>query len=196
LIKIKILILVLVIPLFSFEFDKKVKKDESTIWKIHYEIPRILTYSVILSSVIEGSESRFGKTSWRAFDSFLIGQAITETLKRTTNRVRPRHTDSPNQWFKGSGNKSFPSGHVSSVTSLVTPFILEYRKDYPAIYLLALLPIHQMISRVKAQAHWQSDVTVGALIGVLSGYYSYKREYPLTLYFSKNKSFVGLRYKF
>lgn len=186
----------LITQLISFEFDKKVKKDESGIWGLHHDMPYYIIPAVGITALIEGTETRFGKTSWKAVDAFIIGQAVTELIKRTTNRVRPRYTDSPDEWFNDYDDRSFPSGHVSSMASIVTPYILEYREDYPSVYLLALLPVHQMISRVKAQAHWQSDVLAGALVGFLSGLYSHKREYPILLYFDGDKVFTGIRYRF
>jgi len=79
---------------------------------------------------------------------------------------------------------------------MVTPFILEYQNDYPMINLLWALPLHQMGGRLKDQAHWQSDVIAGFLVGYGSGYWAYKRENPLLLYFDGDKKYVGLRYRF
>lgn len=142
----------------------------------------------------EGSESRLGKASWQALDSAVMSQVITEALKRTTKRNRPRESDGPTEWNKD--GKSFVSGHVSGMTAMVTPFILEYKDDYPLVHLLWALPLHQMGGRIKAQAHWQSDVIAGFLVGFSSGYWAYKRETPMLLYFDSNKVIVGLKYKF
>lgn len=183
--------------LSAYEFDKRVSKpSEDPLWTSHHDIPYYLVPAVGVLALVEGTSSRIGKTSLKAVDSFLFSQTATEILKRTTNRKRPRYTDSPDEWFADYSDRSFPSGHVSSVTAVVTPYILEYRKDYPAVYLLALLPAHQMVGRVKAQAHWQSDVVVGALVGFLSGYYAHIRDYPITLYFDSDKVFTGIRYRF
>ena len=91
---------------------------------------------------------------------------------------------------------SFFSGHVSGMTALVTPYILEYQEDYPWVSLLWAFPLHQMGGRIKAQAHWQSDVIVGALVGFASGYWAHKRESPLILYFDSDKVVMGLKHKF
>jgi undecaprenyl-diphosphatase len=183
--------------LSAFEFDKSVKEpSDDPLWTSHHDIPYYLIPAVGVLALVEGTSSRIGNTSLKAVDSFIFSQTVTELLKRTTNRKRPRYTDSPDEWFADYDDRSFPSGHVSSVTAVVTPYILEYRHDYPAVYLLSLLPIHQMVGRVKAKAHWQSDVVVGALVGFLSGYYAHSRDYPLTLYFDSDKIFAGIRYRF
>ncbi|MCK5293282.1 MAG: phosphatase PAP2 family protein, partial [Arcobacteraceae bacterium] len=79
---------------------------------------------------------------------------------------------------------------------MVTPYILEYKDDKPWVQVLWLLPIHQMIGRVKDQAHWQSDVIAGALVGYASGYWAHNRKTPMMLYFDDDKVVVGLKYKF
>jgi len=180
--------------LFAWELDKKVKKDESGFWGAHYDIPKISMVTVLTMAAYEGTDSRFGKTTWQSLDAGLVSQIITEATKKATGRLRPRNTDSPSDW--GEGGKSFFSGHVSGMTALVTPYILEYQEDYPWINLLWVLPLHQMVGRVKAQAHWQSDVFVGALVGFISGYWAHKREYPLVLYFDKDKVVMGIKHVF
>jgi len=180
--------------IFAFELDKKVKLDEDGFWGAHYNIPRISTIGILAIAAYEGTESRFGKTAWKSLDAGLMSQLITEGVKHATGRLRPRESDSPSEWFQG-GN-SFFSGHVSGMTALVTPYVLEYQDDYPWVHLLWALPLHQMGGRVKAQAHWQSDVIVAALVGYTSGYWAHKRESPLILYFDSDKVFMGLKHKF
>ena len=89
--------------------------------------------------------------------------------------------DDPNDFFQGGGAQSFPSGEVAEMASVVTPFILEYRHDHPAVYALALLPAYDAVARVKTHGHWQSDVLAGAAIGVALGAYAHGRETPLFL---------------
>ena len=178
----------------AWNLDKKVKKDDSGFWGAHYNIPKYSFIGLVGLSAYEGSESRLGKTSWKALDASVMSQLITEVLKKSTKRNRPRDANGPSEWNED-GN-SFPSGHVSGMTAMVTPFILEYKDDYPMIQLLWVLPIHQMGGRVKAQAHWQSDVLAGFLVGLGSGYWAYKRKTPMLLYFDSDKIMIGLRSKF
>jgi len=179
---------------YAWDLDKKVKLDEGGIIGAHYDIPKYSFLAIVGVAAYEGSESRFGKTTWQSLDASVMSQIATEALKKTTKRNRPRESDGPTEW--GEGGNSFPSGHVSGMTAMVTPYILEYQDDYPLVRLLWALPAHQMIGRVKAQAHWQSDVIAGALVGFASGYWAHKRENPMLLYFSKDNIYVGLKYGF
>lgn len=190
-------ILVLIIfsnNLNAWELDKKVKKDESGFWGAHYNIPKISTVTVLGLALYEGTESRLGQTAWKSLDAGIMSQLLAEGAKRGFGRTRPREAYSSDEWQEG--GKSFFSGHVSGMTALVTPFILEYQDDYPLMNLLWALPLHQMGGRVKAQAHWQSDVIVGALVGFASGYWAQHRESPLILHFDQDKVVMGLKHAF
>lgn len=192
--KIIFTLLTSIIFLFSFTLDKKYPYDDNKFWGLHYDIPYDMTVVVISLALIEGTNSRLGRTSFEAIDAGLINTLITQSIKRVTGRVRPRSATTPDEWFEY-GNLSFPSGHVSSVTAFVTPYILEYHKTNPLIWSLAFFPIHQMVGRVKYQAHWTSDVIVGAMVGVLSGYMAHNNS-PLLLSLSGDEKFIGLRHRF
>ena len=180
--------------LFSFTLDKKYPYDDNEFWGSHYDVPYDMAILVTSLALIEGTNTRLGRTSFVSLDSVIISSVVTHGLKRVTSRVRPRSAKSPNEWFE-SGNFSFPSGHVSGVTAFVTPYILEYHKTNPWVWSLAFFPIHQMVGRVKYQAHWTSDVIVGAFVGVLSGYVAHKSS-PLLLSLSDDATFVGIRHRF
>ncbi len=186
--------------LHAFTIDKKVDKSNNYILTSHYELPYIAGYSLLATALIEGnSETRFGKTTLKALDSFIWTNLSTEILKNSFRRVRPRKAETPNEWFVGSDvvdNDSFPSGHVSSMTSIITPYFLEYKKDSYWAYVLLLLPIQQMAGRVNAGAHWQTDVLTGAILGGTIGWLSHSREKPLFLYFDSDGIYTGLRYRF
>jgi hypothetical protein len=93
----------------------------------------------------------------------------TEAVKHAFTRVRPTGTSNPNDFFQGGSNASFSSGEAAEAASIVTPYMLEYGKDDPAIYLLSIIPLYVGIGRIKAQAHWQSDVVAGWAVGGLAG---------------------------
>jgi len=192
----KIIISLLLIASFThaWDLDKKVSKDESGIIGAHYNIPKYSYVALIGVAAYEGSDTRFGLATFKALEAGAISQAITEGIKKSTGRLRPRHSDSPTSWNEG--GESFPSGHVSGMAAMVTPYILEYKDDKPMVHLLWLLPAHQMVGRVKAQAHWQSDVIVGALVGIASGYITHKMKTPLMLSFTKDNVYVGIKYRF
>jgi len=180
--------------ILAWELDKKVKKDDSGFWGTHYYIPKASAVAVLGMALYEGTESRFDKTTWQSLDAGIMSQLVTEVAKRTAGRNRPRDAKTSSEWQEGGA--SFLSGHVSGMTAIVTPYILEYQDDYPMVNLLWALPLHQMIGRVKAQAHWQSDVMAGALAGFASGYWATKRETPLILYFDSDKVIIGFKHAF
>jgi undecaprenyl-diphosphatase len=163
--------------------DQRVAFDESGIWARHNQLALEYGSIAIVGALAlwEGSESRLGKTSWQAVDSMALGAIASTGLKLTFSRVRPVDSANPNQWFQGSGNKSFPSGEVTLISSVVTPYILEYGPDHPGVYALALLPVYDGIARMKSRGHWQTDVLAGVALGATMGYLMHERDVPLVL---------------
>ncbi len=163
--------------------DHRLNYDDSGIWKRRNQIilQDLAPLVVLAGALWEGDDPRFGRTSWQAIDSMLIGTVTATGLKFAFSRARPTQTDDPNQWFKGHGHKSFPSGEVMEITTAVTPFILEYGADQPAVYALELLPLYDAVARVKVRAHWQSDVLASFLIGTAIGVYAHSRSSSLSV---------------
>ena len=85
---------------------------------------------------------------------------------------------------------------MATVSAIVTPFVLEYRHDYPAVYALELLPIYDGIARMKVQAHWQTDVLGGLALGGLTGYYAHNRDSPIILSVLPHGFTIGLHKQF
>ena len=79
------------------------------------------------------------------------------------------------------------------MTAIVTPFILEYRAETPAVYALEVLPLYDAIARMRVQAHWQTDVLAGFALGTATGYYAHQRDSPFVLGYMPHGIFVGLR---
>ena len=182
----------------SGSLDHVVNYDNSGIWS--RSIQQALLYTLvggeIAGALWEGGESRLGKTFWQSIDSSAIGAVSSEALKHIFTRARPDQGGDPNQWFQGHGHYSFPSGEVTAVTAIVTPFVLEYGNDSPAVYALELLPIYDAVARVKVQAHWQTDVLAGIALGTLTGYYAHSRDSPLILGVLPKGFSIGLHKQF
>ena len=173
--------------------------DDHGIWK--RSVQKALQYSLIGGEVAgalwEGGDTRLGKTLWQSIDSSVATVVTTEILKRGFSRVRPIDSNGdPDLWFKGHGNQSFPSGEVAAVSAIVTPVVLEYRSDHPGIYALELLPAYDALARMKLQAHWQTDVVAGVLIGTTWGYLAHKRKSPIVLGLLPDGFSVGIRERF
>jgi len=178
--------------------DHRWAYDDGGIWRRSNQL--ILMDSLIGAEIAcglwEGGQTRFGNTCWRAIDSSLIAGASAQVLKYVFTRARPIQGNDPNAWFHGGSHYSFPSGEVAAVSSIVTPFILEYRGEQPAVWALGALPLYDGIARIKVQAHWQTDVLAGWAIGTAAGYYAHARNNPLVLRVMPHAIFVGLQRQF
>ena len=126
----------------------------------------------------------------------IIAAVTAQALKYATTRVRPSNTSDPGLWFQGGSNYSFPSGEAAEAASIVTPYILEYGEEHPSVYALTLIPLYVGVGRVKAGAHWQTDVIAGWAVGGLAGWYAHDRDSPLLLQVMPNGIFVGLKKSF
>jgi membrane-associated phospholipid phosphatase len=178
--------------------DHPVNQDESGIWNpnVYRGLQLAMTVGQIGLALYEGGDTRLGNTAWRGIDSELITAVSTEGLKRVFRRARPEDNPDPNSWFTCHSNCSFPSGEAAEAASIVTPYMIEYGKDYPAVYLLGIVPLYVGIGRIKAQAHWQTDVVAGWALGGLVGWYAHERDQPLVLQLMPHGIFVGLKKSF
>ena len=147
----------------------------------------------IAGAVWLGGEDRLGKTFWQAIDSSALGAVSSEALKHIFTRSRPDQSNNPNLWFQGKGHYSFPSGEVTAVTAITTPFVFEYAHDYPAVYALLLLPAYDSVARMKVQAHWQTDVLASVALGATTGYFARTRDSPIILGVLPHGFMVGVQ---
>lgn len=184
-------------PIAVAGIDHRVPYDNSGIWARDNQ--KALMAGMVIGEVAggiwEGGETRLGATFWRAIDSSVLAGASTQILKVTFTRSRPAQTENPNEWFQGSGHYSFPSGEVAGVSSIITPFVLEYRQDDPWVYALELVPLYDSIARMKVWGHWQTDVLAGWALGTYSGYLAMKPTSPIILTALPHGVSVGLRYR-
>ena len=183
---------------FAGGIDHTVSEDNSGIWKRSNQ--QALMYALIggeiAGAVWLGGEDRLGKTFWQAIDSSALGAVTSEAMKHIFTRSRPDQSSDPNLWFQGSNHYSFPSGEVTAGAAIVTPFVLEYGRDYPAVYALELLPAYQAIARVKVRAHWQTDVLAGFALGTGTGWLAHTRDSPVILGVLPHGFTIGLRAQF
>jgi acid phosphatase family membrane protein YuiD len=176
--------------------DHRWSYDNSGIWS--RSVQTTLEYGLIAAevagAVYEGGETRLGRTYWQAIDASASSAVVAQALKLAFSRVRPADNNDPNLWFKGHGNQSFPSGEVTEVSSIVTPFVLEYGSEHPAVYALELLPVYDAIARMKVQAHWQTDVIAGLAIGTATGWLMHRNpNSPYVIRIMPHGIYVGIR---
>jgi hypothetical protein len=176
--------------------DHRLSQSDTGIWKRNNQ--NALQYLGIVGdlgfALWEGGDTRLGKTAWQSVDSTTLSALVANAAKPVFGRQRPTQTDDPNQWFKGGG--SFPSGEVSTITGIVTPYVLEYQHDYPAVWALELLPAYDAVARMKSRGHWQTDVLAGFAIGTGSGYLAHSRDNPFILGFLPGGFTVGFKKQF
>ena len=176
--------------------DHKVAYDNSGIWSRSNQ--NVLRYGSLIGTVgvalWEGVDTRLGKTAWQSIDSVALATLVAEGGKRALGRLRPSETDDPGQWRKG--GRSFPSGEVAEVSSIVTPYVLDYGPEHPGAYALELLPVYDAIARVKVQAHWQTDVIAGFAIGSAAGYLAHRPDSPFLVSLLPHGVSVGLKARF
>lgn len=178
--------------------DHEWNYDSSRVWSKSTQ--STLEYSLVAlelaGALWEGGDTRLGRTFWQSIDSSVAAGITAEVLKRGFSRERPIDGNGPNRWFKGGGSDSFPSGELTLISSVVTPFVLEYGSDHPAVYALEVLPAYAAVARLKTQQHWQTDVLAGFAIGTAWGYYAHSRENPLILSVMPNSIAVGIKRRF
>lgn len=166
-----------------FGIDHRLHYDNSGIWKRDNQ--KVLMYGTILTvaggALAFGDDNKLGDTFWRSVDAMVLTSVTVTATKHVFRRERPSATSNPDEWFKSSGAQSFPSGEVSTISAAVTPFIVNYGHDHPAVYALALLPAYDAVARMKTRGHWQSDVLVAAAVGTGFGIWAARRHSPLIL---------------
>lgn len=181
-----------------FGIDHLVHYDNSGIWARHNQ--KLLEYGTVVTvvggSLVLGDQDKLGDTFWRSLDSLVVSSVIAQGMKWTFQRERPSQTSDPNKWFQGTQYQSFPSGEVTAVAGAVTPFVVAYGHDHPAVYALELLPLYDAIGRVKVHGHWQSDVLVGWALGTGVGIWAAHRQSPLILSWLPHGFAIGFVHRF
>jgi len=178
--------------------DHRLPLEDTGIWKQTNErlLRTLLVGGTLGIAAWEGGDSRLGQTAWKSLDATLSGVVAVTLAKKTFTRTRPRDGDDPDLWFQGSGNDSFPSGAVTTVTAVITPYLMQYHRDTPAVWTLAILPVYTGVARMKAQAHWQTDVLAGVTLGGALGYYAHSRDGSFMLQVLPGGVMVGLKKRF
>lgn len=177
--------------------DSRLSYDNSGIWARSNQNALIDSMMAVagVGALWEGGNDRLGKTFWQSVDAGVFSGVAETALKYVFSRERPSQTSDPNRWFTGHG-ESFPSGEVTTTSSLVTPFVLEYGQDHPAVYALELLPIYDGIARMKTWGHWQTDVLAGFALGTAAGYFLHRPGTPLILSVLPHGFAIGFKKEF
>jgi len=181
-----------------FGIDHEWSLDQSGIWarKVQTAL-ETGTIAVELGGALWlGNDDPLGHVFWQTIDASAVSGVAAIGLKYAFSRARPYQGNDPNKWFKGRCCQSFPSGEVTLQASFVTPFIRRYEKENPWIWSLEALPVYDAIARMKSQAHWQTDVIAGWVLGSAFGYWSAARETPISVQILPRGLSVGISKRF
>jgi membrane-associated phospholipid phosphatase len=120
------------------------------------------------------------KDSYASQTALLAGEAVANAelvalvMKDVDRRLRPSDVgpsgDFSNTWFQtksrsAGGFGSFPSGHAAAAFAVATVFAERYRSHRWAPWVAYGLAGVIALSRVSGQAHFPSDVFLGAALG-------------------------------
>ena len=103
--------------------------------------------------------------------------AVLISVKNTVARIRPNNVDALKRSLHTLINPtdySFFSGHASTSFALISFLYLVFKTKYKYPALLFIWPIIFSYSRIYLGVHYPSDILVGALFGVLSGFLFFK----------------------
>jgi hypothetical protein len=102
-------------------------------------------------------------------EAVLVSGLLTGAMKEMTGRSRPRDAGGPFSFHPFSGNDSFPSGHTTTAFALASVVSEHFENRlWVAVPLYGLAGL-VALARTRADAHFASDVLVGAAIGTASG---------------------------
>ena len=98
----------------------------------------------------------------------ISGLVFTQSLKEVVGRSRPRVAEGPFHFAPFSGSASFPSGHTTAAFTMAA-VIAEHAENnlwiaVPTYGLASMVAV----ARVRADAHFASDVLVGAVLGIVT----------------------------
>ena len=115
-------------------------------------------------------DERFTRTSGVALQSLAVAAVYTEVFKEAAWSNRPSQDAKEHRlWAYDQASKGMPSGHTFAAFALAEAYGSEYGRVLP--YSLAAIMGY---SRIYNEAHWSSDVFVGAILGIAAGHLSHK----------------------
>lgn len=152
--------------------------------------------AIILGGAVYGAGRASGnhhmaRLGLHTAEAVFVGDMITGAIKNVAGRKRPYLSpDNPYDFrlfrgFKGDSVRSFPSGHTTSAFAAAaaataeTGYIWKEGKPYVGAVLFGAAGIVG-VSRMYNNAHWASDVAIGAAIGSFVGWkvVRYSHQHP------------------
>lgn len=114
------------------------------------------------------------------FEALVLTTAVSEVLRGTIGRTRPRESQEdpflfkPGKGFTQFETRSYPSLHTAAAFATATALVGEIRRRRPEavrvaaplLYTAAMIP---GLTRIYLDQHWASDVVAGGFVGALLG---------------------------
>lgn len=116
---------------------------------------------------------RLQDAAFTSLEAMVYANLVTGALKGVAGRARPWQEEGPAAFRPFSGDKSFPSGHATTVFAVLTPWFAYYPSPYSAS--LVALAGGVAVARLSGDYHWFTDVVAGGAIGFTTGYLLSKR---------------------
>lgn len=160
---------------------KSINEKDYPVWDKSMQLTSHSIYPVMAGSVgtllIVGyakKDSLMIRNGYRTAVALTLNYGFTEAIKFSVRRKRP-FNEYPDDIIKRAGPTgfSFPSGHSSSAFCTATALTLSTKKWYVGVpaYTYASLVAY---SRMRLGVHYPSDVLVGALVGIGSGFLTWQ----------------------
>jgi membrane-associated phospholipid phosphatase len=194
---------------------KNYQKEHSWIDSVSPQITKLGdgTASVVISGLfyiggLAFNDKRAKETASLGFQVLIHTGIMVQAGKHLFGRTRPGATGGVDHWSGISGffkrynegfthYDSFPSGHTITVWGMATVIAEEY-KEKPLIPIISYtLATAAGLSRVTEDAHWLSDVFVGAVLGWTIGKFIVRRrgrKWQVTPFASTNSIGINLIY--
>lgn len=128
-----------------------------------------------------GHFDRVADLGLHSTEAIVVSAGATYLIKGLAGRQRPSHAgvNDPDDFsfgggFKSGGSSSFPSGHATAAFAMATVVTMETHRWWPkSTWYVAPLMFGGAslvgVARLYTNAHWASDVIMGAGIGTLTG---------------------------
>lgn len=128
-----------------------------------------------------GHFDRVADLGLHSTEAIVVSSGITYVIKGLAGRQRPSHAgvNDPDDFAFGGGfakgsSSSFPSGHATAAFATATVVTLETHRWWPgSTWYIAPIMFGGAsmvgVARLYSNAHWASDVIMGAGIGTLTG---------------------------
>ncbi|MDQ2766606.1 MAG: phosphatase PAP2 family protein [Gemmatimonadota bacterium] len=128
-----------------------------------------------------GHFERVADLGLHSTEAIVVSAGVTYLIKGLAGRERPSHAgvNDPDDFsfgggFKTGSSSSFPSGHATAAFATATVVTLETHRWWPkSTWYIAPIMFGGAslvgVARLYSNAHWASDVVMGAGIGTLTG---------------------------